>query len=254
MIPTIHPFGDIYLRYCWSPVEVGDVIVLLDNKGMLACKRVIGMEGMYVKRYGAFVELFKNRKDLGIRHASQNDQLDGNGKNSKPHHCKESQSKDTSNHLSNEFEIDKDDNCHEQHLHDAHMASSFQYKAWDTNAILRSKHSNHNDVKHTLICIPKGHLWVEGDNPLYSIDSRHYGPIPVSKIKGKCIFKLWPLYRHSTIYTSTDSSNESLLDSKLNTLSRFVQPVRPPPPTEEEMFGGNFNIFKVEQKHMRSSS
>lgn len=41
--------------------------------------------------------------------------------------------------------------------------------------------------------IPKGHVWLLGDNPNYSKDSRDYGPVPYGLIRGRACFKLWPL-------------------------------------------------------------
>ncbi|CAK4728588.1 hypothetical protein AC1031_017227 [Aphanomyces cochlioides] len=40
--------------------------------------------------------------------------------------------------------------------------------------------------------VPKGHVWVEGDNATASIDSRHYGPIPVALVWGRVAYKIWP--------------------------------------------------------------
>lgn len=41
--------------------------------------------------------------------------------------------------------------------------------------------------------IPKGHLWLLGDNPKYSKDSRDYGPVPYGLIQGRVCFKVWPV-------------------------------------------------------------
>lgn len=41
--------------------------------------------------------------------------------------------------------------------------------------------------------IPDGHIWVEGDNPWNSSDSRNYGPVPASLIMGRVLFRVWPL-------------------------------------------------------------
>ncbi|XP_027039257.1 mitochondrial inner membrane protease subunit 1-like isoform X1 [Pocillopora damicornis] len=38
--------------------------------------------------------------------------------------------------------------------------------------------------------IPKGHLWLLGDNPKYSKDSRDYGPVPYGLIQGRVCFKV----------------------------------------------------------------
>ena len=38
--------------------------------------------------------------------------------------------------------------------------------------------------------IPKGHVWLLGDNPNYSKDSRDYGPVPYGLIRGRAYFKV----------------------------------------------------------------
>jgi len=54
----------------------------------------------------------------------------------------------------------------------------------------------HNDDKvlpqSCTIIVPPNHVWLEGDNPLYSTDCRHYGPVNVSALRGRLIYRLWP--------------------------------------------------------------
>jgi len=49
------------------------------------------------------------------------------------------------------------------------------------------------------IVVPKGHIWTSGDNLANSIDSRHYGPVPLGLVKGKLMAKLWPKSSRSWI-------------------------------------------------------
>ncbi|WWC86189.1 signal peptidase I [Kwoniella dendrophila CBS 6074] len=42
------------------------------------------------------------------------------------------------------------------------------------------------------IKIPKGHVWLVGDNLSNSTDSRKYGPVPVAMVKGKVLARIWP--------------------------------------------------------------
>lgn len=41
--------------------------------------------------------------------------------------------------------------------------------------------------------VPRGHVWLEGDNSDNSCDSRTYGPVPQGLIRGRALIKLWPL-------------------------------------------------------------
>jgi signal peptidase I len=42
------------------------------------------------------------------------------------------------------------------------------------------------------ISVPAGHVWLEGDNPLQSTDSREYGPVPLKLVKGRILARFWP--------------------------------------------------------------
>ncbi|XP_017151997.2 mitochondrial inner membrane protease subunit 1, partial [Drosophila miranda] len=41
--------------------------------------------------------------------------------------------------------------------------------------------------------VPRGHIWIEGDNKDNSCDSRDYGPIPVGLIRSRVVYRVWPL-------------------------------------------------------------
>jgi inner membrane protease subunit 1 len=40
--------------------------------------------------------------------------------------------------------------------------------------------------------VPKGYVWIEGDNKPSSVDSRDYGPIPQAMLEGRVLFRIWP--------------------------------------------------------------
>ena len=47
--------------------------------------------------------------------------------------------------------------------------------------------------------IPDGDVWLMGDNRGDSKDSRYFGPVPESTIKGRADFRYWPPSRAGSL-------------------------------------------------------
>jgi signal peptidase I len=62
--------------------------------------------------------------------------------------------------------------------------------AWDTGERLEGVQEAARKI-----VIPEDHVWVEGDNPAMSMDSRSFGPVPVEWLLGRIVGRLWPLWR-----------------------------------------------------------
>jgi inner membrane protease subunit 1 len=45
-----------------------------------------------------------------------------------------------------------------------------------------------DDSRQGTVVVPKGHVWVEGDNPTCSVDSRHFGAVPLALVLGRPAF------------------------------------------------------------------
>ncbi|XP_055638997.1 mitochondrial inner membrane protease subunit 1 [Toxorhynchites rutilus septentrionalis] len=48
------------------------------------------------------------------------------------------------------------------------------------------------EARTGVITVPKGHLWIEGDNVHNSSDSRNYGPVPIGLVKSRAVCRVWP--------------------------------------------------------------
>ena len=57
---------------------------------------------------------------------------------------------------------------------------------------------NYQGVPST-VRIPKGMMWVEGDNWMESTDSRTFGPVPMALVHGRIAAIVLPLHRARTL-------------------------------------------------------
>lgn len=55
------------------------------------------------------------------------------------------------------------------------------------------QHPPHPEIRTSIVTVPRGHLWIEGDNVQNSSDSRNYGPVPIGLVKSRAICRVWPL-------------------------------------------------------------
>ncbi|KAD1358626.1 hypothetical protein E3N88_42953 [Mikania micrantha] len=49
-----------------------------------------------------------------------------------------------------------------------------------------------NSDRTKSLTVPKGHVWVQGDNIYNSYDSRNFGPVPYGLLRGKVFWRIWP--------------------------------------------------------------
>ncbi|XP_013140626.1 PREDICTED: mitochondrial inner membrane protease subunit 1 [Papilio polytes] len=47
--------------------------------------------------------------------------------------------------------------------------------------------------------VPRGHVWLEGDNSGNSSDSRVFGPVPLGLIRSRVLYRVWPLDKFSSL-------------------------------------------------------
>ena len=141
MLPTFGTLGEVILREtgAWSrllgiPIayDIGDLVVFRDRNGRYSGKRIVGVEGDEVLRYGEYVHQYLDRQDWGIAKSMNRD------------------------------------------------LPPFE----DESQAVRDPGRK--------ITVPPKHVWIEGDFPPFSLDSRHYGPVPVEWIRGRIVARIWP--------------------------------------------------------------
>ncbi len=159
--------------------QVGDLVIWEDTHGKRSCKRIVGIDGDTVDRFGEYRNLYKHRDDGGVLYPKKIEHVFGSLSNSEK---------------KLEPSLDK-------------------------------------------IVVPKGCVWLEGDCPLFSMDSRQYGPINTSRIRGKLVFRLWPWNRDDL---ASDEANKYLC-------SCYVSKKRPIPYSSMEAYlGKRFGLYRVE--------
>ncbi|KAI0307838.1 LexA/Signal peptidase [Multifurca ochricompacta] len=57
------------------------------------------------------------------------------------------------------------------------------------------------------VVVPKGHIWLMGDNAVFSRDSRDYGPVPLSLVRGTLWARVYPFNRVTLFRNPTSFLN-----------------------------------------------
>jgi len=75
-----------------------------------------------------------------------------------------------------------------------------------------------------MVVVPDGHIWVEGDNPWNSSDSRNYGPVPACSIVGRVLLRLWPLRGNALMERGARPQGEESEQTQLTFSGSLVLP------------------------------
>lgn len=105
---------------------------------------------------------------------------------------------------------------------------------------------NTSEEEKQLISVPKGHIWLEGDNPLYSIDSRHYGPIPIKFVRGRVVARLFPWCLASDGEDQIEGKDGEKKEGRKGSGFGFFGLQRPKPPSMQDLTGGKYNCFRAQ--------
>lgn len=63
-----------------------------------------------------------------------------------------------------------------------------------------------------LVQMPPNHCWLAGDNIDWTRDSRHFGPLPMSLIRGKVVARVWPASEMRWFRSALEDYDDSDID------------------------------------------
>ncbi|XP_055586141.1 mitochondrial inner membrane protease subunit 1 [Uranotaenia lowii] len=71
-------------------------------------------------------------------------------------------------------------------------ATSVRFTGVEESVEIVDHHPPHPEIRTSIVTVPRGHLWIEGDNIHNSSDSRNYGPVPIGLVKSRAVCRVWP--------------------------------------------------------------
>ena len=71
----------------------------------------------------------------------------------------------------------------------------FDGSALKTIKVQTNTYYSMKQLFHYYMKIPRGHVWIEGDNKEISNDSRSFGPVPIGLIHGTVEARIWPAHK-----------------------------------------------------------
>lgn len=145
-------------------LDRGDIIVARNpnNPRQFICKRVVGMPGDTVLLHSAF--------SVNPFAAPANSIASSSSSNSSASAVPEP---DTTSAAATALA---------DRLHDEEADEAMTDTGAMRQRLFRSK----------VVVVPRGHVWLEGDNAANSLDSRQYGPIPLGLVRSRAVGRVWP--------------------------------------------------------------
>ena len=141
-----------------------------NSKHRISCKRVVGLPGDRVLRYGQYVHLYVAQDPIhrGVQWPEEEEGRRDNAWMNRNWDEKES--------LLSEPPVPPRQGTNSED-------SSLQQQQQSLDA----------ESRRTIV-VPEGHVWLEADCPGLGLDSRQFGPVPIAWLQGRILGRIWPLW------------------------------------------------------------
>lgn len=60
---------------------------------------------------------------------------------------------------------------------------------------IKDNYTGEMNPEYSKVTVPKGNIYILGDNRANSMDSRTFGPVPAARVKGKALLRFYPFGR-----------------------------------------------------------
>ncbi|XP_053681044.1 uncharacterized protein LOC128731913 [Anopheles nili] len=172
-----------------SKLQRGDIIIAKSptNPVQYVCKRIIGMPGDRIMTRASFnLNPLSNTYTIYtavLPNASGGIEPD-NQRQNPPHYEAMAKLRDKVDYVSQSA---VDETSKRPDPSPKHAAMS------DVKQVTNMDDMDQPEPRTSIVTVPRGHLWIEGDNVQNSSDSRNYGPVPIGLVKSRAVCRLWPL-------------------------------------------------------------
>ena len=205
MLPAINEEGDVILvdktsRWSWlRKLKVGDVVIVQSpsEPGMVVCKRITALAGERVWMRTGVKRGDENKAALSVRREKK--ETGASGQQDYEAASASTDAAATESPRSPDAAVSDEARETQSEVEPAAARPEPQQESSD-DASRNSSRVNDGSTSevtprdvHDYVKIPKGHVWLQGDNRMASVDSRAYGPVPVALVKGRVLLRVWPL-------------------------------------------------------------
>lgn len=205
-------------------MQYGDIVGFAhpEYPSTVSCKRIVGLPGDTVQRYGEYVHLYSTDDNDGYG------MIWPNLENTTA----------TTNTAAAGVDGDDTDVDNEHQRRQRHHSWIDRSCPWDDAA----SSVDDSNGQFRRIKIPKHHVWIEADCPALGVDSRHFGPVPMSWLQGIVISKIWPSIEWATAISTDDHRNSTVNHNESTANATKISRARPHPIPLDDATLAEYNV------------